>query len=127
MSLSLAKSLQELGAQKDDVMAVLMPNNVEYPLALCGASAVGVISTTMNPTYTANEIARQLEFSEAKFAMTTPELLDTLKAAVATLGREQKALLAEKRILVVGGMYKVFVVIFVDSSAFLPYSVAEIL
>ena len=46
-----------------------MPNNAEYPLAMCGASAVGVVSTTINPTYTAGEIARQLEFSEVKFAV----------------------------------------------------------
>ena len=55
-----------MGARKGDVMAILMPNNVEYPLAMCGASAVGVISTTINPTYTAGEIARQLEFSEVR-------------------------------------------------------------
>ena len=30
--------LQELGAQKGDIMAILMPNNVEYPLAMFGAS-----------------------------------------------------------------------------------------
>ena len=66
LSLSFAKSLQEMGASKGDVMAILMPNNVEYPLAMCGASAVGVISTTINPTYTAGEIARQLEFAEVK-------------------------------------------------------------
>ena len=43
LSLSFAKSLQEMGAQKGDVMAILMPNKVEYVLAMFGASAVGVI------------------------------------------------------------------------------------
>ena len=32
-----------MGAQKGDVMAILMPNKVEYVLAMFGASAVGVV------------------------------------------------------------------------------------
>ena len=102
LSLSFAMSLQEMGASKGDVMAILMPNNVEYPLAMCGASAVGVISTTINPTYTAGEIARQLEFAEAGFVITTSGMLDALKAAIETLSDKRKALLSGKRILVVG-------------------------
>ena len=43
LSLSFASSLLGIGAQKSDVMAILMPNSVEYPLAIYGASAIGVI------------------------------------------------------------------------------------
>ena len=39
------------------------------PSAMFGASAIGVVSTTINPAYTAGEIARQLEFSEVRFTM----------------------------------------------------------
>ena len=64
-----------------------------------------LISTTINPTYTPGEIARQLEFSEASFVITTSGMLDTLKEAIGKLGEEQKTKLSGKRILVVGGMF----------------------
>ena len=64
------------------------------------------ISTTINPTYTPGEIARQLEFSEAGFVITTSGMLDTLKEAIEKLGFEQNAKLSGKRILVVGGWFQ---------------------
>ncbi len=99
-----AASLQEAGAQKDDVMAVFMPNLVEYPIVFIGASGAGVINTTLNPVYTAAEISKQLELSGAKWAATTVDLLPTMREAIDKIKDDgkRKVLSAEGRIFVVG-------------------------
>ncbi|XP_037812191.1 probable 4-coumarate--CoA ligase 3 [Lucilia sericata] len=54
-----------------DVVAVCLPNLPEYPGAVLGAIEAGLTVTTVNPIYTAEEIARQLTFSNAKFIIGT--------------------------------------------------------
>ncbi|KAM7346537.1 acyl-CoA synthetase family member pudgy [Cochliomyia hominivorax] len=56
---------------KGDVVAICLPNLPEYPGAVLGAIEAGLIVTTVNPIYTAEEIARQLNFSDAKFIVGT--------------------------------------------------------
>ncbi len=55
-SLAFGSELVRRGAAKDDVMAILLPNCVEYPLVFSGAAGAGVINTTLNPIYTPNEV-----------------------------------------------------------------------
>jgi 4-coumarate--CoA ligase len=97
------RSLQGLGAKKGDVMAIFMPNNIEYPLVLTGNASIGVISTTLNPVYTANEISKQMELSGTSWAITTRELLPVMKAAVTKLKGDVQRKTLENRIFVVGG------------------------
>ncbi len=101
---SFAASLQSVGAQKGDVLAAFLPNLIEYPLILIGASGVGVINTTLNPVYTAAEISKQLELSGTSWAITTPELLPTMREAIDRIGdkRRKDALSQPGRIFVVG-------------------------
>lgn len=56
---------------KGDVLAICLPNLPEYPGAVLGAIEAGLTVTTVNPIYTAEEIARQLTFSDAKFIIGT--------------------------------------------------------
>ena len=51
-------------------MAFLLPNIPEFPIAFLGCAGAGLTVTTMNPTYKAEEIARQLENSGAQFIVT---------------------------------------------------------
>ncbi len=80
-SLSLASELSRRGAKRGDVMAILLPNCVEYPLVFSGANGAGLANTTLNPMYTPNEIAKQLKATSAKWAVTTQKLLPKLKEA----------------------------------------------
>ena len=63
-------ALRRLGAERGDVVAFLLPNIPEFPIAFLGCAGAGLTVTTMNPTYKAEEIARQLENSGAQFIVT---------------------------------------------------------
>lgn len=64
-----------------DVIAVCLPNIPEYPIAALGAFEAGLIVTTVNPLYTAEEIARQLTMSNAKCVIGTIQYYNVLKNA----------------------------------------------
>jgi len=66
---------------KGDVLAVCLPNVPEYPGVVLGAMEAGLTTTTVNPIYTAEEIGRQLVFSDAKFIVGTIMGYNTLKEA----------------------------------------------
>jgi acyl-CoA synthetase (AMP-forming)/AMP-acid ligase II len=77
----LAGGLAQLGVGKGHVVAILLPNLPEYPVAFLGIARVGAASTTLNPTYTSREIAAQLADSGASVVIATPESLDKAQAA----------------------------------------------
>ena len=45
-------ALTRAGFQKGDVMAIISPNVPEFPIALLGASSVGMPVALVNPTFT---------------------------------------------------------------------------
>ena len=53
----LAAGLHARGFRKGDVLAIMSPNLPEYPIAFHGVATAGGVNTTLNPTYTADEIA----------------------------------------------------------------------
>ena len=73
---SLAAGLADRGFGKGDVLGVFMPNVPEYAIAFHGAAAAGGMCTTMNPLYTANEVAHQLSDSGARALLTVPAFAD---------------------------------------------------
>ncbi|KAF9434462.1 putative fatty-acid--CoA ligase FadD10 [Entomortierella beljakovae] len=82
---SWATGLQSLGFKRGDVVALFSFNQVDYSIALFGAVSMGGIATTVNSSYTAEEVAYQLEDSGASVIVTHPELLQTaVKAAELT-------------------------------------------
>jgi acyl-CoA synthetase (AMP-forming)/AMP-acid ligase II len=91
-----------LGAKKGDVMAMLLPNCIEYPMIFAAGPGIGVTITTLNPIYTAAEIAKQLKLSNASWAVTSHELLPTLLGAIQELGSPDAW---KGKILIVGSMY----------------------
>lgn len=77
----LAGGLRERGFGKGDVVAILAPNIPEYAVVFHGVAFAGATVTTINPTYTAPEVAHQLQDSGAKLLVTIPAFLATAKAA----------------------------------------------
>jgi acyl-CoA synthetase (AMP-forming)/AMP-acid ligase II len=71
-----AAGLAARGFGKGGVFAICCPNVPEYATALLAINRVGGIATTMNPLYTAEEIARQLQETRARFLLTIPALAD---------------------------------------------------
>ena len=55
-----AASLQHMGLQPGDRLALMMPNILQYPVALFGALRAGLVIVNTNPMYTARELRHQL-------------------------------------------------------------------
>ena len=72
----------ELGLAKGDRLAIMLPNLLQYPVALFGAFRAGLTVVNVNPLYTARELQHQLHDSGARaivvlesFAHTVQEVL----------------------------------------------------
>ncbi len=60
-----AAVLQDMGLQQGDRIALMMPNILQYPVALLGALRAGLVVVNTNPMYTARELRHQLVDSGA--------------------------------------------------------------
>ncbi|TKV98165.1 hypothetical protein SEVIR_9G541400v4 [Setaria viridis] len=63
------------GVRPGDVVLLLAPNCVLYPVCFFAVTALGAVATTANPLYTPREIAKQATDARAKLAITVSELL----------------------------------------------------
>jgi long-chain acyl-CoA synthetase len=54
------------GIKKQDCVAIMLPNLLQFPIALLGAMRTGARITNVNPFYTATELKHQLIDAEAK-------------------------------------------------------------
>jgi acyl-CoA synthetase (AMP-forming)/AMP-acid ligase II len=86
---AVAVGLAERSFGKGDVFAHYAPNLPEYAVAFHGVATVGGINTTVNPLYTADELAAQLRDSGARLLVTVPPLLETARAAAERAGVEE--------------------------------------
>jgi acyl-CoA synthetase (AMP-forming)/AMP-acid ligase II len=78
-----ASAIAGRGMRKGDVFARMLPNLPEFATAFYGVLAAGGVITTLNPLYKVDEIARQLEDSEARYLLTLPQLFDKALEAAA--------------------------------------------
>ena len=76
----------DLGLKKGDQIAIMLPNLLQYPIALFGALRAGLIVVNTNPLYTERELEHQLKDSGAKaivilenFAHTLANVVDKTK------------------------------------------------
>ena len=81
-----ATGLGSRGFQKGDTLAIYSSNCPEYASLFMAVSSLGGINTTINPTYTADELAFQLKDSGAKYLAAIPSSLDKAKIAAAQAG-----------------------------------------
>jgi long-chain acyl-CoA synthetase len=58
--------LLSLGLKPGDKIGLMMPNLLQYPIALYGAMRVGLIIVNTNPLYTAREIEHQFNDADVK-------------------------------------------------------------
>ncbi len=90
-----AAGLARRGFRKGDVFATVCPNVPEFAFAFYGVALLGGATTTLNPLYTAAEMHRQLADSGARFVLTVPERLATVREAVAGTRVEEVFVLGE--------------------------------
>ena len=64
LSMRFACYLQaELGLTRGERVAIMLPNVLQYPVALCGIFRAGLVVVNINPLYTARELQHQLSDS----------------------------------------------------------------
>ncbi|HEX4388642.1 MAG TPA: AMP-binding protein [Steroidobacteraceae bacterium] len=64
-SAALAAWLQQVGFSKGDRFAIMLPNTLQYPIALFGVLRAGLVVVNTNPLYTEPELEHQLTDSGA--------------------------------------------------------------
>jgi long-chain acyl-CoA synthetase len=69
---------QLAGLKQGDRIAIMMPNLLQYPIALFGALRAGLIVVNTNPLYTDRELAHQLKDSGAKAIVIVENFAGTL-------------------------------------------------
>ncbi len=83
-SRSFAAYLQQgLGLQKGDRVALMMPNLLQYPVALFGILRAGMVVVNVNPLYTPRELEHQLRDSGASAIVIVTNFAHTLERVVA--------------------------------------------
>lgn len=65
-----AAGFHNLGVRKSDVVMILLHNSPEFAFSFLAASLIGAIATTVNPLYTAAEIALQANISKPNLIIT---------------------------------------------------------
>ncbi|TKY48568.1 4-coumarate--CoA ligase 7 [Spatholobus suberectus] len=78
LTVKVSHGLLRLGVAKNDVVLFLAPNDIRYLVCFLAAVSLGAAVTTVNPAYTAAEVAKQAADSNPKLVVTVPELWDKL-------------------------------------------------
>jgi 4-coumarate--CoA ligase len=73
----MAGGLTAAGFGAGHTIAIMAPNIPDYCIIFHAVAWAGGTVTTLNPSYTANEISHQMADSGAEVLITTPDLLDT--------------------------------------------------
>ncbi|MGR5249702.1 long-chain-fatty-acid--CoA ligase FadD [Vibrio aestuarianus] len=72
----------ELKLKKGDRVALMMPNLLQYPVALFGVLRAGMIAVNVNPLYTPRELEHQLNDADAKAIVIVSNFANTLEQIV---------------------------------------------
>ncbi len=72
----------EAGIEKGDRVAIMLPNLLQYPIALFGALRAGAVVVNTNPLYTPRELAHQLQDSGARVVVVLENFAKVLQEAM---------------------------------------------
>ena len=74
---------QKSGLSRGDRVALMMPNILQYPIALFGALRAGMVVVNTNPLYTPRELEHQLKDSGAKAVVIVENFAHVLEQVLA--------------------------------------------
>jgi long-chain acyl-CoA synthetase len=80
---------QSLGLTRGERVAIMLPNVLQYPVALCGIFRAGLVVVNVNPLYTARELEHQLKDSGAKCIVILENFTNILEEAIGGTGVEK--------------------------------------
>ncbi len=70
------------GLEKGDRLAIMLPNVLQYPIALFGAQRAGIVVVNTNPQYTPRELEHQLKDSGAAAIVVLENFAHTLEDVI---------------------------------------------
>lgn len=73
---------QESGLKKGDRIAIMLPNILQYYVAMVGALRAGLVVVNVNPLYTATELAHQITDAGASTILVMSNFAHTVEAAL---------------------------------------------
>ncbi|MBS3742984.1 MAG: AMP-binding protein [Wenzhouxiangellaceae bacterium] len=82
LSRAFGAHLQSLGLERGDRVAVMLPNLLQYPVALFGILRAGMVVVNTNPLYTGRELKHQLNDSGAKAILVLENFAHTLASVI---------------------------------------------
>jgi long-chain acyl-CoA synthetase len=89
LSRQFAAYLQQVaGLRKGDRIAIMLPNILQYPVAIAAAFRAGLTVVNTNPLYTPRELAHQLKDSGAKAILILENFAPTLEQVLEDTGVE---------------------------------------
>ncbi len=74
---------QTLGLTRGERVAIMLPNILQYPVAMCGVFRAGLVVVNVNPLYTARELKHQLKDSGARCIVIFENFAHVLEAVIA--------------------------------------------
>jgi long-chain acyl-CoA synthetase len=83
MSRNFAAYLHSRGLEPGDKIALMMPNILQYPIALFGAMRAGLLIVNTNPLYTTREMKHQFTDSGAKAIVVVENFAANLEEVIA--------------------------------------------
>jgi long-chain acyl-CoA synthetase len=81
LSRNLAAYLQQLGLNKGDRIALMLPNCLQYPVSLFAALQLGLVVVNLDPLYTAPELIARLNHTNAQVLIVLSNLSETIVQA----------------------------------------------
>ncbi len=77
-----------LGLQRGERIALMMPNVLQYPIAMFGALRAGLVAVNVNPLYSPRELRHQLQDSGARSIVILENFAHTLEQVAAEVPLE---------------------------------------
>jgi len=89
MSMQFACYLQNtLGLTRGERVAIMLPNILQYPVAMCGIFRAGLVVVNVNPLYTARELEHQLKDSGTRCIIILENFAHILEDVIANTAVE---------------------------------------
>lgn len=82
LSRDFAAYLQQLGLEKGARIAIMMPNILQYPVAIFAALRAGFVIVNTNPLYTSDEVIHQMNDSGAEVIIVLANFAKTVEHAL---------------------------------------------
>lgn len=77
------------GLKKGDRIALMMPNCLQYPVAMLGALRMGLVVTNVNPLYTVKELRYQLRDADTSAIVIIENFAHVLESALADCPKQK--------------------------------------